>query len=354
LCSRGLAGGIEVPPTSMMITGFSIRSLLLAFFAFLLQAGCGWSNEWQVLQNCTLIPHDANDGDSFHVLHEGNEYIFRLYFADAPESKSDSQLEARIAEQAEYFGVDEAAVLNWGKVIGREVETALEKPFSVVTRFQQSRGRSKLPRFYAFVFVNTGSGTNPDTDLACALVAVGMARNHGQSAKNNFGFDKTVFARIEQQARNSRAGIWGANQHGGRSSSHRSAYVSPENSAPVEVDNEALEPINWPAVEIKDKYSFNTGGKTPVDMNQIFARRFPNGFRQVAKKNSAQPSPASSAVRVNLNKATKSEIESLPGIGEKTAAAIIGGRPYSSLDDLSKVPAMGQKKIESIAPLIEF
>jgi len=37
---------------------------------------------------------------------------------------------------------------------------------------------------------------------------------------------------------------------------------------------------------------------------------------------------------VNLNTATKTQLESLPGIGEANAESIVKGRPYKSVEDL--------------------
>ena len=44
------------------------------------------SKDWVVLENCQLVPNAANDGDSFHVNANGKQYMFRLYFVDAPET----------------------------------------------------------------------------------------------------------------------------------------------------------------------------------------------------------------------------------------------------------------------------
>ena len=38
--------------------------------------------------------------------------------------------------------------------------------------------------------------------------------------------------------------------------------------------------------------------------------------------------------RISINTAQQSELESLPGIGEKRAADIVAGRPYSSIGQL--------------------
>ncbi|WP_456434257.1 ComEA family DNA-binding protein [Thermosulfuriphilus sp.] len=62
------------------------------------------------------------------------------------------------------------------------------------------------------------------------------------------------------------------------------------------------------------------------------------------------------AAGTNINKATVSELDLLPGIGPKTAQAIVDYRqvhgPFKSVDDLLKVKGIGAKKLEKIRPLI--
>jgi competence protein ComEA len=55
---------------------------------------------------------------------------------------------------------------------------------------------------------------------------------------------------------------------------------------------------------------------------------------------------------INLNSASASELETLPGIGPSKAAAIIANRPYDSVDDLERVPGIGPKTIDQFRDLV--
>jgi competence protein ComEA len=56
--------------------------------------------------------------------------------------------------------------------------------------------------------------------------------------------------------------------------------------------------------------------------------------------------------RINLNTATQTELEALPGIGPVIARRIIEGRPYRSVDDLERVKEIGPKRLAEIRPLV--
>jgi len=59
--------------------------------------------------------------------------------------------------------------------------------------------------------------------------------------------------------------------------------------------------------------------------------------------------PSEPAVKkVDVNTATKAELQTLPGIGSATADAIIAARPYKTIDELKNVPGIGEAKFSSL------
>lgn len=71
---------------------------------------------------------------------------------------------------------------------------------------------------------------------------------------------------------------------------------------------------------------------------------------------SSQQGGGSSSGLVNINTASSTELQSLPGIGASTATKIIDDRkangPFKSREDLKRVSGIGEKKFEAIAELI--
>jgi helix-hairpin-helix protein len=54
---------------------------------------------------------------------------------------------------------------------------------------------------------------------------------------------------------------------------------------------------------------------------------------------------------VNLNTASESDLEALPGIGPATAKKIIAGRPYAAVADLTKA-GVPKSTVEKITPMV--
>jgi endonuclease YncB( thermonuclease family) len=152
----------------------ALPSLRLAAFCFFCLVAITRGNDpWVTLNNCQYLPNRANDGDSFHVRANGKEYIFRLYYVDAPET--DKSIPKRVAEQAAYFRVNRSQTIRIGLEAERFTREQLSRPFVVRTCFQDARGRSRLPRYFAFVQID-------HTDLGESLVANGLARVYGAAS----------------------------------------------------------------------------------------------------------------------------------------------------------------------------
>ncbi|MCO8120858.1 helix-hairpin-helix domain-containing protein [Stieleria sp. TO1_6] len=69
---------------------------------------------------------------------------------------------------------------------------------------------------------------------------------------------------------------------------------------------------------------------------------------------SLQQHPERAELQLDLNRAGERELTLMPGIGAKTAGQIIANRQqhgaFTSLEDLARVPGVGPKTIEALAP----
>lgn len=189
------------------------------------------TSTWVELKGCRLIEHPFNDGDSFHVMHNNTEYVFRLYYVDCAESIPG--LNQRMSEQAVYWGVVDDQVMKLGKEASAFTVKFLKSSFSVKTCWQRALGRSQIPRRYAFV---SAFGQ----DLGEALVKNGLAQVYGEQRKAPPGGIGTRayiarLLRFEAEARKFRRGAWSliplnsplnANR-GVRQTAEGAAYVLP-------------------------------------------------------------------------------------------------------------------------------
>lgn len=62
--------------------------------------------------------------------------------------------------------------------------------------------------------------------------------------------------------------------------------------------------------------------------------------------------PEEGALVVNINTASREELETIPGIGPTRAAQIIAGRPYGSVDELAKIAGISESQVETLRPFV--
>lgn len=299
------------------------RFATVALALLLWTAGASAHEPWRVLPNCRLVPNDSNDGDSFHVRAAGHEYIFRLYFADTPET--DTSVPERVEEQAKYFALTTAQTIQLGEIAERFTQQKLARPFTIRTCMQDALGRSQQQRFYAFV------GT-ADGDLAELLIANGLARVHGSGAApvglSSPQLEWQKLQRLEREAKAQKVGGWGATS--GRMTARLA--IPPPKSGPDSFDAffhpERLAKAAQPAEVLP-----TPGSAWP----------FP------AVPSLARP-PAVSAGKLDINAATPAELQNISGIGPVLSQRIIEARPFTSADDLRKVKGIGAKTYEKIRP----
>ena len=95
--------------------------------------------------------------------------------------------------------------LRAGKQATAAVQEMLQTPFAVWTRWANAQGRTRIPRYYAFVEV----GTQSLTEL---LVSKGLARIKGITAKSPLGVPtQTTLEKLralEHEAQQQRRGVW--------------------------------------------------------------------------------------------------------------------------------------------------
>ena len=258
-----------------------------------------YAADLQRFSNAQLINNPANDGDSFLVEANGKSFRVRLYFVDCPETSTSSKSDAqRVREQSRYFGLSDAArTIHFGNEAKTFTEHVLAKPFTVHTAFASAGGRSAQGRVYGFI---TTAGGN---DLGSLLIKNGFARTHGIGRETPDGGsrDEMVegFRDFEISAMLKRVGIW--------------SESDPDRIAELRAKQRSEDK------ELKELQGQVKKTLTPQSL-------------------------------LDLNTASKKELQSIKGIGPVLAERIIAGRPYRTVDDLINVKGISPKKLESIRP----
>ena len=112
---------------------------------------------------------------------------------------------------------------------------------------------------------------------------------------------------------------------------------------------------------IKDAIEAAGGATIEADLDRInLAQAVADGQHIYVPKEGQESPPISapaqrsgttgstSGSKININTASQSEIETLPSIGPSRAQAIIENRPYSSLEDIKRVPGIGEGIFQSL------
>ena len=261
-------------------------------------------------KQCTLIPSEWADGDSFQIqTPNGEKHTIRLYGADCIEwHVSDDSDARRLRAQRRYFGISEwggspkasiQAAKELGEATAKEVTSALNRPFQVHTAFADARGDGKYKRIYAFVTTAEGE------DLAERLIRLGLARAFGvyretPTVKTSNDY-REYLQDVELQAAKRGVGTWAK--------------------------------TNWELL--------------PAERQ---AERQENDELAMAAGN-AKLAPGA---KINPNTAARDELMLLPGVGEVTANRIIQARPFRKPDDLLNVEGIGPKTLEKLEPVLRL
>ena len=257
-----------------------------------------------------MVRADWADGDSFLMETDtGDQHTIRLYGVDCIEKEVRDESDARrLRAQRRYFGISEvggspqASIIlakEYGKLAAAETARALDRPFTIHTSFADARGDAKFKRIYAFVTTADGE------DLGERLVRLGLARAFGVYRETPDGQHKDVYHErlrdLELVASRKGSGIWAK--------------------------------TDW--------------DKLPAERQLEREEDAELGLAVESKKT------APTSV-LDLNTAARDELMSIPGVGEVLANRIVQGRPYATVEDLSKVEGIGPKTLEMLIKYVRI
>lgn len=305
--------GIDLAKEGYHFAAMPILVQIVLFFAFLLPVTAA-PKPLEKFENCTLVPTDWADGDSFQIkTPAGNKHTIRLYGVDCLElhvAGNERNL-ARLREQRRYFGITDAGKNNEesmriAALLAKQgadfTAKSIRAPFTLYTRFSDGGGDPNFDRILGFITLADGK------DLGSLLVQEGLARAQGFDSSMPDGKSlieaRGMLEDFEIQALKNERGIWAK--------------------------------TNW--------------DKLPAERQ---LQRKEKAEAEIAKDQNA-PDPD---FKINPNTASKKELMDLDDIGEILADRIIEERkkaPFLKAEDLLKVKGLHKSTLEKIRPHLLF
>lgn len=277
------------------------RCILYTGMILFLLAVAAKAEPLRAFRHAEYVDHPANDGDSFMVTMGGDVHMIRLYYVDCPETTTGTDADRRRAlDQARYFGLeDPRRILYFGQVARARVGALLRtEPFTVYTSFASALGRSKKVRVYALVML-------PDERMLDEiLVGEGLARDRGvrRTLPDGTGPEerRARLQDLELAAAMDRRGTWAE-----------------------------TEPRKLVAMRERQREEERTMAQE---------------FGVFGKLSMERP--------IDLNHASPEELQELKGVGVALAERIVQHRPYTSVDDLLRVPGIGPETLKNARPFV--
>ncbi len=173
-------------------------------------------NNYQVLENCTLVDHRHNDGDSFHIKHAKGQDEIRLYYADTAESEyktygGGENNGDRLDKQGTYFGgLNRDQTAKIGQLGKKRTLNLLKgKKFKVITKWEPVTNRQSERRMHAFVIIEK---EDKEYYLHELLVDEGLVRLSTRGGNlpdgTNWKQQKERLQAMENNAKKRKVGAW--------------------------------------------------------------------------------------------------------------------------------------------------